>query len=447
MRSNVVNAVLLLSIKVRLFTGADKGFSKIGGFQVRPHTKSGGGGGGGGGGRAGAVRFGRPLLSLPIIITYQLIVDVVLALIRMSFLDAVIPWGANMWNTEPPENISFDPAPRAQPHAAEDVVKRHTKNDKPQPKPRVLTKKYSLPITTDADTPVMQSPLPPLSAFKHVPPPPSLPLSLHSPPPPPALTDPRPISLAKFVEKYSNFLPAEVTVTTGGSSSHITLSNEDMLEVHQVRELSVILVKTSDNRHLRVPLNFPTELCLLYDPEDDITKTIRGYTFERVADLIEATPRPRLVCVRSTWEGRTGGTKDGSRVALDDREVLVVGEVVFPAAKKKGKKRHLKVYSITRQVEKLLPDDCPGNFSTKPLLLPLYLPEITGYVPDPFPCKAVLQEEGMVVQPQLASLISQLSGRVLTLTAMTKEPALVTTLMKDKEGDADGSWVSPVMHT
>lgn len=311
--------------------------------------------------------------------------------------------------------------------------RRLYKTDKQLPKLRFLSKKSSLPLNMEGDndggdTHQRRSSV--VSESKHV--------AIPSPPPhstshlPSALYDSNPISLSTFVQLYSNYLPAEILVTRGDSYSHITLNSGDTLEVHQVRELNIVHSITNDNKQCKIPLNSPVEFCLLYDPENNITKTIRGYVFQRAYDLICAAVRPKLVCARSTWEGKS---KDGSRVVIDDREVMVVGGVE-PPTKKKGK-RYLRLYSITKQTKKVVPEECVGNFSTKPVLLPLYLPEITGYVQDPFPCKAVLQEEGLVVQPQMTNLVQELSGRVLTLTEMTKELALVTTLVR--EADVDGS--------
>ena len=305
-----------------------------------------------------------------------------------------------------PTESGYPDVSRAQPHATESVERRQHRGDKLRP----LTKKSSLSSNMDALATPPPVPIP--SGTKHTPPPPPPPPTPQQPHP---LGDSRPLSLAAFAQRYSNHLPAEIVVTRGGSCTHMSLACEDTLEVHQIRELSIVHSSTNDSsRHFKIPLNLPIEFCLLYDPENNLAKTVRGYTFERVSDLMSASPRPRLVCAHATWEGKASSAKGAPRVTIDDREVLVVGEVVPPAKKKN--KRHLRMYSITRQVEKVIPEDCVGNFCTKPVLLPLYLPEITGYVKDPFPCKAVVQEEGLVVQPMLSITTAMPSSHLWKIT-------------------------------
>ena len=232
------------------------------------------------------------------------------------------------------------------------------------------------------------------------------------------------ITLSEFVKSYSGSLPAEITVVEGANTSPVALCNEDILKVHRIKQQSMVLARANESQQYLIPFNAAIEFCVLYDPESNISKALKGYSFEKVSDLMLAEVRPKLVCARSSWED-----KDTNRVVISNREVLVVREIILPK-KKKGKKL-VKLYSITKQTEKVVTEDCIANFSTKPSLLPLYLAEITGYIKDPFPCKAVLHDEGLMVPPHLCPLVSNLSGLVLTLVSMSTETVLATTYKRE----------------
>ena len=232
------------------------------------------------------------------------------------------------------------------------------------------------------------------------------------------------ITLSEFVQRYMDSLPCEIMVVEGANVPPVTLSSEDILKVHRISEQNMVLARANENQQYLIPLNAAIELCVLYDPESNISKALKGYSFEKVSDLMSAEVRPKLVCARSSWED-----KDTNRVVINNREVFVVGDIVFPT-KKKGKKV-IKLYSITKQAEKIVSEECIANFSTKPSLIPLYLAEITGYIMDPFPCKAVLHDEGLMVPPHLCAIVTNLSGLVLNLVSMSAERVLATTYKRE----------------
>ncbi|KAL5505533.1 hypothetical protein EMCRGX_G006981 [Ephydatia muelleri] len=243
-------------------------------------------------------------------------------------------------------------------------------------------------------------------------------------PTPPAESKSQTVTLNEFVQRYSELLPCEIMVVEGANTPPVTLSSEDILNVHRICEQNMVLARANESQQYLIPLNAAVEFCVLYDPESNISKALKGYSFEKVSDLMSVEVRPKLVCARSSWED-----KDTNRVTINNREVFVVGDIVLPT-KKKGKKV-MKLYSITKQAEKILSEECIANFSTKPSLLPLYLAEITGYIRDPFPCKAVLHDEGLMVPPHLCAIITNLSGLVLNLVSMSAKRVLATTYKRE----------------
>ena len=243
-------------------------------------------------------------------------------------------------------------------------------------------------------------------------------------PTPPAESKSQTVTLGEFVQRYSELLPCEIMVVEGANTPPVTLSSEDILNVHRICEQNMVLARANESQQYLIPLNAAVEFCVLYDPESNVSKALKGYSFEKVSDLMSVEVRPKLVCARSSWED-----KDTNRVTINNREVFVVGDIVLPT-KKKGKKV-MKLYSITKQAEKIVSEECIANFSTKPSLLPLYLAEITGYIRDPFPCKAVLHDEGLMVPPHLCAIITNLSGLVLNLVSMSAKRVLATTYKRE----------------
>ena len=236
--------------------------------------------------------------------------------------------------------------------------------------------------------------------------------------------DGKSITLTEFVKSYSGLLPAEIVVVEGANTSPVALCNEDILKVHRIKQQSMVLARANESQQYLIPFNAAIEFCVLYDPESNISKALKGYSFEKVSDLMLAEVRPKLVCARSSWED-----KDTNRVVINSGEVLVVGRDVTSA--RKGVKKMIKMYSITKHTTKILPEDCIANFSTKPSLLPLYLAEIMEYIKHPFPCKALLHDKGLMVPPHFETLVRDQSGLVLNIVTMNKEMVLESTYNRD----------------
>ena len=231
-------------------------------------------------------------------------------------------------------------------------------------------------------------------------------------------SSPDAIALSEFTQRFSDSLPAEITVVEGANTSPVALNDKDVLKVHRIKEQSMVLARANENQQYLIPFNAAIEFCVLYDPENNISKALKGYSFEKGSDLMSAEIRPKLVCARSSWVD-----KDTNRVVVSNREVFVVKG----ASTGKDGKKTIKVYSITKHVTKELPEDCVASFSTKPSLLPLYLAEIMEYVKDPFPCKALLHDEGLMVPPHFLSLIRDQSGLVLSLASVSKKVVMEAT--------------------
>ena len=221
-------------------------------------------------------------------------------------------------------------------------------------------------------------------------------------------------TLPLFVARYSKSLPVVVRVCRGfcGATEDTSISEGDQFSIHFVKHTTVVAVKCDNGTQYNVPLNSAIPFGIMYNPHNDQDRSLRGYSFSKVSDLVQASPLPRVVRAR---KAHTGSTPESSLVA---NELLLLRRVT----KKLMGKKELKVHSLTTGLEKTLGEGVRGEFSTKPREVCLYLPELLKHVQDLFPHKAVLY--GVASQ---SGVEAKLSASVVTLTHSSIETSLVAT--------------------
>ena len=224
------------------------------------------------------------------------------------------------------------------------------------------------------------------------------------------------LTLPLFVARFNNSLPVVVRVCRGfcGPNEETSISEGDRFNVHFVKHTTVVAVECENGSQYKVPLNSAIPFGILYDPHNNENEALRGYRYEKVSDLIQADPLPRVVRAR---RAHTGSNPDNSLVA---NELLIVRRVT-----KKLRKKELRVLSLTAGREKVLGESVKGEFSTKPREVCLYLPELLKHVQDLFPHKAVLY--GITGGTAQNSIQSKLSASVIKLMHSSIETSLVAT--------------------
>ena len=157
--------------------------------------------------------------------------------------------------------------------------------------------------------------------------------------------------------------------------------------------------------------------------------TARQSTFTKVSEIIALPTPPKVFCVLKAFRG------DDEKSTLYDNEILVVKQVLKSRLKSK---RALKVYSLLAQSEKLLPEDCTGQFTTQPYMVRMHLPEMIEHVIYPFPHRAIIffgaevyQNPEMEVQVQ--DLASSVLSKVITMChCMTETSLIASSLITNK---------------
>lgn len=108
--------------------------------------------------------------------------------------------------------------------------------------------------------------------------------------------------------------------------------------------------KDSRNKYV-IPLNSATKFGLMYPGSSQ--------TFGTVDDIMNSRPLPRVVCATANYIGNT----DESSVTRN--EVLVI-KSVEKGGRLRRKPTTLKVFSVTKNIEKSLAKEVYGKFTADP---------------------------------------------------------------------------------
>lgn len=193
----------------------------------------------------------------------------------------------------------------------------------------------------------------------------------------------RDYTIGEIVNTYSYALPVCVKILQGycSDTTEVNISTEDVYNIHSVQHMRKLMVKDEDGMTHRVSLEAPVKMGLVFNPKNDSDESLNGYSFKTVADMTSLPVLPKVVS--ATQRVNCGDEKN----SVSEGEVFVVRQVqrsVF-----KGKKG-LKMFSLLTNSIKVLSDDCPGNFSTKPSLVKMDLPDLLEKVADLFPSCCII---------------------------------------------------------
>ena len=237
--------------------------------------------------------------------------------------------------------------------------------------------------------------------------------------------------LPEFVKKYSESFPLHIKVLKGycGPSSRLTISTSDTYNIHFIKHTKVVAIKDAHDTPYSIPLNSAIEFGMVYDPNNNHSEAVNGLMFTKVSEIMALPTPPKVFCALKAFRG------EDEKSTLYDNEILVVKQVLKSRFKSK---RALKVYSLLTQSEKLLPEDCTGQFTTQPYMVRMHLPEMIEHVIYPFPHQAIIflgaevyQNPEMEVQVQ--DLASSVLSKVITMChCMTETSLIASSLITNK---------------
>ena len=221
------------------------------------------------------------------------------------------------------------------------------------------------------------------------------------------------MSLQNALTKFNNHFPLRIKFVEGycNEDSEHNLSANEVYDIQFVKKTRVITLRDKDGFMHHVPLASTMMFGLVYNPFSNFDEALAGYTFEACGDIMAADALPTVVCATSPVHNQE------EKHSIAENEIFVVKGIQKP--KLRGK-RFLRVFSLQTNTEKLLPEECLGNFSTKPSLIRLHLPQIVNSITNPFPVQAVLYVDNQ----EPSSLKLPITG-VITLCDCRVETSLV----------------------
>ena len=171
---------------------------------------------------------------------------------------------------------------------------------------------------------------------------------------------------------YVSRLPQRVKVIKGvyGDYDENSLSTDDIYDIHFVRRLKTITVRSMLGHEYQISCNSSIRAATIFGANIS-PNTQDCALFARVANVVATTPMPKILCTCKTYAGSSPAT------SVEENEIIAVLSVTFF----KGYK-YLHVYSFTNRCEKRLPLICNGEFSTHPARTHVPLHELLEHVRD-----------------------------------------------------------------
>lgn len=210
------------------------------------------------------------------------------------------------------------------------------------------------------------------------------------------------MTLTKFAMQYVDQFPTRFVVCKGfyGPNNDLKISDGDCFKAHSLNKSTVVNIEYENGKRENIPVDSTVPFAILYNPQKNHSEALTGYKYEKVADLVQLPVLPPLLWSRKAYQG---SSHDSS---ISANELLIVRGV---KSRLVGKQQ-LKVYSLTQKREKTLYTSCVGSFSTKPRDVCLFLSDILKYMPDIFPCRAVMFNPEVVHTPGNAVPVSMRTG-------------------------------------
>lgn len=164
----------------------------------------------------------------------------------------------------------------------------------------------------------------------------------------------------------TNNLPTRIRIHSGSCG----IEEDDQIDLYFAKYTKMVEIMSSSGKRYVVPVSSSLKCCVLYDPEHDAKKAIKGYTFATASELASAKPLPSMVRAEAGYmdpESETvihpedifilsGKTSRGNEIVCTDIETF-------------------KSHTITIQFQ------CP--FTTKPSSLYMLLANFINQVETP----------------------------------------------------------------
>ena len=219
------------------------------------------------------------------------------------------------------------------------------------------------------------------------------------------------LSLQQIVQKHSKSLPARVKVLQGYYGQNVELIADEIYNVHFVKHQKVVTIKDTQGTVYSAPLASTLQFGLVFTQQENMD----GTTFHKASDIMALEVLPKVVCAMKAFRGKN------EESSVKRNEILKIQSIEV------REKEVLKVFSIRTNSVKILQANCKGDFSTKPSLIRLHLPDILTCIP----CKAVMFiDETVTPQATARKFPSSILSGPIRINESKVETSLVASLSK-----------------
>lgn len=228
------------------------------------------------------------------------------------------------------------------------------------------------------------------------------------------------MTLGEFVTKHQHEFPVRVRVSRGfyGMTDRWSISEGEYFNIHFVKYTKVVSATDGGSGHYNIPVNSAVEFASLYAPDGKVESGLQGFSFTTARDVTIQSKVPQILralksCIRP-------GVPAAS---VNANELLVVKKVKKPFFGS----RVLHCTDLLTGEKKALPANCVGQFTTKPFLVRLFLPEVIQHLT--LPGKFV-----MFLNPDTScDLPEDLFSSAITLSHCSIETSLVATQLESTD--------------
>jgi hypothetical protein len=191
-------------------------------------------------------------------------------------------------------------------------------------------------------------------------------------------------TIGEVITTYSYALPVRVRILQGycSESTEVNISTEDLYDIHSVQHTRNVIFKDESGMTHRVSIDAPVKVGLIFNPKNDYDVSLDGYDYRNITEITTLPVLPKVIA--ATKSVNTGDEKN----SVSEGEIFIVKQVQRSSMFKV--KKGLKVYSLLTKSEKILLDDCCGQFSTKPSLVRMELSELLAGMADIYPLQCVI---------------------------------------------------------
>lgn len=217
----------------------------------------------------------------------------------------------------------------------------------------------------------------------------------------------------EFAEQYGEALPIQVRIvessqTVGGAGFYV----DEIYNVHLVTATDGVSMTDGKGLLVLVSTHSSTQFGVIFNPQADLDKAVKGYMFESVEDVVGCVQLPRVLCATKAYKSHSPAS------SVEAGEVLIVNNAEIPP---QSNAAVLTTFSIDEQVTKKLQAECKGHFVTDPSCIKLHLSTILQHLSTLFPTCAVMYPghgRDAISDPAIVTLLRYHPKSVLVATTV-----------------------------